>query len=680
MLLFALAGCLFVSDADIASALDGDGDGLKGAVHGGPDCDDADPLVALGPETFQDADGDGAGDPLVSAHPCAPIEGWVGAGDDCDDTDPDAFPGNDETCDGRDEDCDGTVDDDPSDPTVTSYADADGDGHGDPDAPLVACDVPDGYVATADDCDDTDASAFEMCLNHEDADGDGYGNPDAYVYACTYLDGIYTSVSGDCDDTDAATNPGAFEESNSPTDMDCDGVIGDARLDQVGTMLFGEYAGSKTGPAVSIGDVVGGGEDDAMVGFPFREGGGGFALVEGSASVADPGDLSVIRLEEARSWWRSGDGEEGGAAFAAADYSGDGTRDLATGAPGTDGEAGAVYIFQTGVPAGELVPDLTFTGEADTDRAGEVLAEGDFDGDSNRDLAIAAIGAGKVYLLRGPFDRSGDLSVAVSDGGSRFIGPLGGDPAAGSALVLGDLDGDGADELAIGAPGFDDATIDAGAAWVCHGGADGQYTLDGDCDRVTGNQRGDAFGSALAVVDLDGDGKADLTVGAPDADGDNADVGAIYTFMGAAPGPFVLPAGAGEAELILYGEEGDEGGGRAGAALAAPGDTNGNGRDDLVVGAPGWTDPIEGPHVGAVYFLLPRIASGTRDLSTADDRYLCMYPSSTGSGCATGDTLAPAGDFDGDGLADTHVGAPGWLFDGSVEVGATAVVFGAVVR
>jgi hypothetical protein len=84
---------------------------------------------------------------------------------DCDDRANDVFPGGTETCDERDEDCDGTVDEDAS--GVAWFADSDGDGHGDPAISVDACGAPSGYVASADDCDDTDASvnpdAAEVC-------------------------------------------------------------------------------------------------------------------------------------------------------------------------------------------------------------------------------------------------------------------------------------------------------------------------------------------------------------------------------------------------------------------------------------------------------------------------------------------------------------------------------------
>lgn len=99
-----------------------------------------------------DADGDGAFDR-----------------DDCDDTDPDLSPFHDEVCDGLDNTCDGVVDEDPVDGDVW-YADADGDGFGDPAAAILACDEPAGHVVDNTDCDDTDA-LFHPGAPDEQGDG-----------------------------------------------------------------------------------------------------------------------------------------------------------------------------------------------------------------------------------------------------------------------------------------------------------------------------------------------------------------------------------------------------------------------------------------------------------------------------------------------------------------------------
>lgn len=124
---------------------------------------------------FLDADGDGYGDPTAPTTWCgARPDGVADNGEDCDDTSPTCRPLADERCDGIDNDCDGVADEDVVD--ATFYADADGDGFGDPARTVVDCDVPEGYVDTAGDCDDRLPAIFpgagETCdLVDQDCDG-----------------------------------------------------------------------------------------------------------------------------------------------------------------------------------------------------------------------------------------------------------------------------------------------------------------------------------------------------------------------------------------------------------------------------------------------------------------------------------------------------------------------------
>ncbi len=160
-------------DDTAPAGTDADGDGYIATSDGGDDCDDGDPSVNPGateacngvddncdgnidegvPATYTDADGDGYGDPN-SPLACSDPNGVTNSAD-CNDTDPLAFPGADEVCNGHDDNCDGHVDENL--PIVTSYADLDGDGSGDPTNTTTDCQVPAGYVANSDDCDDTDA-------------------------------------------------------------------------------------------------------------------------------------------------------------------------------------------------------------------------------------------------------------------------------------------------------------------------------------------------------------------------------------------------------------------------------------------------------------------------------------------------------------------------------------------
>ncbi len=182
------------------------------------DCDDQDPLVYPGADercngtdddcdreideqpqdgttVFQDADGDGFGDPNVSAVVCEVPTGWTTDGTDFDDNDPSAYPGADELCDGKDNDGNGLVDDQPTD-GVLVYPDQDGDSYGSSEAGTLQCVPGTGETTVPGDCDDTD--------------------PDIHPEAAEACDGVDNDCNGVVDDGCPSTTP-TPEPSTTPT-------------------------------------------------------------------------------------------------------------------------------------------------------------------------------------------------------------------------------------------------------------------------------------------------------------------------------------------------------------------------------------------------------------------------------------------------------------------------------
>jgi hypothetical protein len=191
---------------------------------------------------YADSDNDGFGYLTNTDIDCYQPSGYVADSTDCNDGNDNAYPGNDEICDGVDNDCLGDVDEDDALDVLTWYADTDTDGFGDPVVTDIDCYQPTGYVADNTDCDDTEITTYpgadEYCdgVNNDcdndtdedhaldaptwyaDTDTDGFGDPAITDIEC-YQPSGYVADNTDCDDGEITTYPGADEY--------CDGVNND---------------------------------------------------------------------------------------------------------------------------------------------------------------------------------------------------------------------------------------------------------------------------------------------------------------------------------------------------------------------------------------------------------------------------------------------------------------------
>ncbi|MEQ1892095.1 MAG: hypothetical protein ABL998_06095 [Planctomycetota bacterium] len=360
------------------------------------------------------------------------------------------------------------------------------------------------------------------------------------------------------------------------------------------------------------------------------------------------------------------------------DLDGDGKRELAIGAIGDDdgGRAqGAVWIVSLN-PDGTVAAGATkisataggFGGQLDLDdNLGVSLAAlGDLDGDGTVELAVGAPAdddggqdKGAVWILSLNPDATVASWTKISATSGGFVGPLRSMDWFGYSLTtLGDLDGDGTVELAVGSLKDDDggAFSNRGALWILSLNTNGTVAASTKISETAGGfggqlDSGDEFGTALASLgDLDADGNVELAVGASKDSDDGFNHGAVWILS-------LRP----DATLAAWSRISEGFGGVLdpndyfGSALAAPGDLDGDGRPDLVVGAFGDVYSVYGQ--GAVWLLSldpdASVASETK-FSGGHNWFGCHL----GLGDSFGRSVAAPGDLDGDGKLELIVGAP----------------------
>jgi len=386
----------------------------------------------------------------------------------------------------------------------------------------------------------------------------------------------------------------------------------------------------------------------------------------------------------------------------AGDVNGDGLADVIVGVrfadPSSGADAGSSYvIYGTASPSDIDLSSLgssgfRIDGAAAGDNSGwSVASAGDVNGDGRADVIVGAPyadppsrnAAGSSYVIYGTASPS-NVNLASLDGSSgfRIDGAAAGDNSGISVASAGDVNGDGRADLIVGAYYADPFSRNlAGSTYVVYGNASPSdvdlSALGARGFRIDGAGAGDNSGKSVASAgDVNGDGLADVIVGAPYADPagliSRSNAGSSYVVYGNASPSDVDLSSLGSGGFRIDGDS-RHAGDNSGWSVASAGDVNRDGFADVIVGAP-YADPSSGSSAGSSYVIYGKAAPSDVDLSFAG--FSGFRVDGAAAGDQSGWSVASAGDVNGDGLADVIVGAPYADPSSRADAGSSYVIYG----
>ncbi|MDQ0462301.1 Ca2+-binding RTX toxin-like protein [Caulobacter ginsengisoli] len=481
-----------------------------------------------------------------------------------------------------------------------------------------------------------------------------------------------------------------------------------------GSQITGEAASNYAGQSISnAGDINGDGIDDFLIGATGVGGSsqGAVYVVFGTAS-GFPANFSLTGINGTNGFQING-GEYAqdfvGVSVSAGDVNHDGINDVILGASGADpdgGGSGAVYVLygKNVAVAGAFASDIAtssltgttgfqISGTNGGDGLGFSVSSGDFNGDGIADILVGANQAdgyrGAAYVIFGKDTGvsgafAGNIDVATLDGTNGFKMPAinSYDYAGTSVSNAGDINGDGIDDMLIGAMGLDANGSNSGGVYVVFGKNTGftatvdLSTLNGaNGFRIAGLAAGDQSGISVSNLgDVNGDGIDDVIIG---ANGLTNNGGAFVLFgkNTAVDGNFASNVNVSTLTGTTgFRIDGELSGDNLGIRVAGTGDVNGDGINDFIIGATGKDDA--GSNAGAAYVIF-----GGATVGSTGSVSLAGLDGTNGfqiNGEAAGDNLSRVGgwgDFNNDGAADILV-ATSFHDAGGNNAGATWIIYG----
>jgi hypothetical protein len=452
-----------------------------------------------------------------------------------------------------------------------------------------------------------------------------------------------------------------------------------------------------------VGDLNGDGRDDFIISAPsgnsssLTEVGVTYVVYGREDAFPIPFDLSDINGVNGFKIYGVGEGDMSGASISyAGDLNADGVVDLVIGADRHDANGdvnvGASYVVfgksSGGFPVSLHLSALDGTngfvilGEEMNDRSGSSVSfAGDVNGDGMDDLIIGApqashlgeSSAGMTYVLfgqSGGYPASFKLSHVDGTNGFKIGGDIASDRSGYSVGYAGDINGDGFDDVFIGAPGADrDGNSNTGAVYVVYG-SDQIHSDPVKLANINGTngfmvnglvETGDMGEEVAHAGDINGDGTPDLIIGTRNA-------GASYVLFGNANGlisPFYPTELDGTNGFIMHGLD------ILGYSVDGAGDINGDGMDDLIVGAPFDFDIGDGEGFAFVVYGSTAAFPQFLDMSSISQP-LGFTIRGTSEFDFVGTAVSAAGDVNGDGLDDILIGATG----ADIPAGKGYVIYG----